>query len=64
MALSSNWYALKVQRLEKILAQKAAPKSAQMVKLLEFWQGHPKPEFSKKRAKGGSRKIFQKSPKK
>ena len=26
MALSSNKYALKVQRLEKILVQKAAPK--------------------------------------
>ena len=34
-----------------------------MAKLWQFWQGHPKPAFSKKRAKGGPREIFQKSPK-
>ena len=37
-----------MQRLEKILAQKAAPKSARMAKLLPFWQGYPKPAFSEK----------------
>ena len=35
-----------------------------MAKLWQFRQGHPKPAFSKKRAKGGPRGIFQKSPKK
>ena len=53
-----------MQRLEKILAQKAAPKSARMAKLLQFLQGQPKPAFSEKRAKGGPKEIFQKSPKK
>ena len=35
-----------------------------MAKLWKFWQSHPKPAFSKKRAKGGPREISQKSPKK
>ena len=35
-----------------------------MAKLWQFRQGHPKPAFSKKRAKGTPREIFQKSPKK
>ena len=35
-----------------------------MAKLWKFSQGHPKPAFSKKRANGGPREIFQKSPKK
>ena len=39
---------LKVQRSEKILAQKAAAKSARMAKLLQLLQGHPEPEFSEK----------------
>ena len=39
-------------------------KSARMAKLWEFLQGHSKPSFSKKSAKGGPREIFQKSPKK
>ena len=34
-----------------------------MAKLWKFLQSHPKPAFSKKRAKGGPREIFQKSPK-
>ena len=37
-----------MQRLEKILAQKAASKSARMAKLWKFSQGHPKPAFSEK----------------
>ena len=64
MALSSNQYALKVQRLEKILAQTAALKSARMAKSLTFSQGHPKPAFSKKVQGGDQGKFFQKSPKK
>ena len=43
---------------------KGGSKSSRMAKLWQFWQGHPKPAFSKKRAKGGPREIFQKSPKK
>ena len=39
-------------------------KSARMVKLWQFLQGHPKPEFSAKVQRGEPREIFQKSPKK
>ena len=46
------------------LGAKRGSKSARMAKLWKFWQGHPKPAFSKKRPKGGAREIFQKSPKK
>ena len=35
-----------------------------MTKLWQFWQRHPRPAFSEKRAKGRPREIFQKSPKK
>ena len=48
-----------MQRLEKILAQKAAPKSARMAKLLQFWQGHPKPAFSEKVQRGDEEKFFK-----
>ena len=48
MALSSNKYALIAPRLEKILAQKAASKSARMAKLWQISKGHPKPAFSGK----------------
>ena len=41
-----------MQRLEKILAQKAAPKSARMAKLLQFLQGQPKPAFPEKVQRG------------
>ena len=39
-------------------------KSARMVKLWQFLQSHPKPEFSAKVQRGEPREIFQKSPKK
>ena len=39
-------------------------KSARMVKLWQFLQGHPKPRIFCKSAKGGPREIFQKSQKK
>ena len=58
-ALSSNQYALNMQRLEKILAQKAAPKSARMARLLQFLQGHPKPAFSEKVQRGDQGKFFE-----
>ena len=52
-----------MQRLEKILAQKAAPKSARMAKLLQFLQGHPKPAFSEKVQRGDQGKFFKNRPK-
>ena len=48
-----------MQRLEKILAQKAAPKSARMAKLLQFLQGHPKPAFSEKVQREDQGKLFK-----
>ena len=61
MALSSNLYALKVQRVDKILVQKSGEKSARMAKLCQFLQGHP---FSEKELRRDQEKLFQKSPKK
>ena len=52
-----------MQRLEKILSQKAAPKSARMARLLQFLQGHPKPAFSEKVQKGDQGKFFKIRPK-
>ena len=63
MALSSYKYALIAPRLEKILAQKAASKSARMAKLLQFLQGHPKPAFSEKVQRGDQGKFFKNRPK-
>ena len=48
-----------MQRLENILAQKAAPKSARMAKLWQFLQGHPKPAFSEKVQRGDQEKFFK-----
>ena len=59
MALSSNLYAVKVQRLEKILGQKSGSKSARMAKLWQFKQGHPKPAFSEKVQRGHQGKFFK-----
>ena len=59
MALCSNYYALKMQRLEVILAQKAASNSARMAKLWQFSQGHPKPAFSEKVQRGDQGKFFK-----
>ena len=63
MALSSNQYALKVHRLEKILTQTAAPNSARMAKSLRFSQVHPKPAFSEKVHRGDQGKFFKNRPK-
>ena len=63
MALSSNQYALKGQRLEKILGQKSGSKSARMAKLWQFLQGHPKPAFSVKVQRGDQGKCFKNRPK-
>ena len=63
MALSSNLYALKVQRLEKILAQKAAPKMTEWQRYGNFCKVTLIPHFLKK-CKGGTEgnlsKIAQK----
>ena len=52
-----------MQRLEKILAQKAPSKSARMAKLWQFSQVHPKPAFSEKVHWGDQEKIFKNRPK-
>ena len=52
-----------MQRLEKILAQKAAPKSARMAKLLQFLQGYTKPAFSEKVQRRDQGKFFKNRPK-
>ena len=50
-----------MQRLEKIGGQKSGSKTARMVKLLQFSQGHTKPAFSDK-VQGGTEGIgFPKS---
>ena len=59
MALSSNLYPLKVQRLEKIFGQKSGSKTARMAKLWQFLQGHPKPAFSEKVQRGKKENLFK-----
>ena len=64
MALSSYKYALKVQRLETILVQNASPKVQEWQSYGKFRKVTQNPHFSEKRAKGGPREIFGKSPEK
>ena len=59
MALFSNLYALKLQRLGKILRQTSGSKSARMAKLWQFGQGHPKAAFSEKVQRGDEEKFFE-----
>ena len=65
MALSSNKYALRVQSLEKILANKAAPKVPEWPSYNNFCKVTQNPHFQKK-CKGGTKgnfsKIFKKMP--
>ena len=61
MALSSNLYALKLQRLEKILAQTAAPKVPNG-QVMAYFARSPKTRNFWKSAKGGPKEILQKSP--
>ena len=63
MALFSNLYALKLQRLEKILRQTNGSKSARMAKLWQFGQGHPKAAFSENVQRGDEEKFFKVPPK-
>ena len=63
MALSSNLYALKQQRLEKILAQTAAPNVPEWPSYGNFCNVTQKPHFLKKRKRGNKcnfSKIAQK----
>ena len=63
MALSSNLYALKLQRLEKILAQTAAPKVPEWPSYGNFREVIQNPHFLKKckwGTKGNFSKIAQK----
>ena len=64
MALSSYKYALIVQGLEKILAQNASRKVQEWQSYGKFRKVTQNPHFSEKRAKGGPREIFRKSPEK
>ena len=59
MALSSNLYALEVQKLEKILEQKSGSKTTRMAKLWQFFQGHPKSAFSEKVQRGEQQQFFK-----
>ena len=59
MALSSNQYALKVQRLDKILAHKAAPKVPEWPSYNNFCKVTQNPHFLKK-CKGGTKGNFSK----
>ena len=62
MEISSYLYALKVQRLDKILAHKAAPKVPEWPSYGNFRKVTQTRIFLKS-AKGGPREIFRKSPK-
>ena len=62
MALSSNQYALKVERLDKILAQKTAPKVPEW-QVMAIFARSPKPAFSEKVQRGDQGKYFKNCPK-
>ena len=51
-----------MQRLEKILAQKAPPKKPE-AEVSQFLQGHPEPAFSEKVERGDREKFFKNRPK-
>ena len=64
MVLSSNLYAFKVQTLENILAQTAAPNVPEWPSNGNFCEVIQNPHFLSASAKGGPKEIFQKSSKK
>ena len=43
--------------------ENSGSKSARITKLWQFWQGHPKPAFSKKVQRGDQGKFFKNRPK-
>ena len=59
MALSCNYYALKVQRLAKILARKGAPKVPEWPSYGNLGKVTQNPHFLKK-CKGGTKGNFSK----
>ena len=63
MALSYNFYPLKVQRLKKIKAQTAAPKVPEWPSYANFCKVTQNPHFLKK-CKGGTKGKFSKIAKK
>ena len=63
MALSFNYNALKVQRIEIILALTTAPKVPRWQCNGNFLQAHPKPEFSERVQRGDQGKFFKHRPK-
>ena len=63
MALSSNQYAVKLQKLEKILAETAAPKVPEWPKLWQYSQRHPKPAVPETVQRLDQGKFFQTRPK-
>ena len=62
MALFSNKYALIVQRIEKILAQKAAPKVLEWPSYGNFGKVTQNPHFLKKERRGDQGKFFKNRP--
>ena len=63
MALFSNLYALKLQRVEKILRKTRGAKGARMAKFWQFSAAHPNLHFlikCKEGTKGNFSKIAQK----
>ena len=63
MSLSSNLYALKIEKTAEDFFANSGSKSARMAKLWQFWQGHPKPAFSEKVQRGDQGKFFKNRPK-
>ena len=58
-----NLYAFKVQTMENILAQTAAPQVSEWASYGNYRKVTQNMHFLKQRAKLGPREIFQKSPK-
>ena len=63
MALSSNWYALIVQRQETILVQTVPPKVPEWLNYGNFRNVTTKLVFSEKVQRGDQGKFFKKRPK-
>ena len=63
IALSFYQYALKVQRLEKILAQNASPKVQEWQSYGKFRKVTLNPHFSEKEERGDQGKFFKNRPK-
>ena len=62
MAFSSNWHAVKLQGLKKILAQKAAPKVPNG-QVYSIFARSPQPAYSEKVQRRDQGKFFKNRPK-